>query len=146
LAEAEKYTFTAVMTFLVKLEERLAEFYSRLASEVDSQELAELLSNFAEKNREWRDTLDRVRRETVLEMTLEPIMGLQLKRFEDEINSIIDSSLGPVEKAVQLEQKLQELYKKASAKVLHSSADASIVLDRLVRECRKRREKLSKFM
>jgi len=70
-------TFGAIMTFAIDLEYRLYDYYKEAGNEERARE--------AEKR---RNKLERVRRESVLEITLEAIDGLNEADYNLDLNDI----------------------------------------------------------
>ena len=66
-------SFGSLLTFSIELERGAAEFYEQCAKHSQS---ADLLQALARGNRKRSATLERVRRENVTEMILEPIADL----------------------------------------------------------------------
>jgi len=145
VTEENRYTFSAVMSFTIEIESKLVNFYKTAAERVEQTKLKELFSTFFKRSLDRRDTLTRVRRETVIEMTLEPITGLKLKEYALQIERIIkDEEANYLEKAIKLEGINLELYDKASVRVKYTSADASEVLNRFSQESANRMNALLK--
>ena len=144
MAGQVKYTFSHVMSSLVELESKLTEFYREAAKRTHQNELRDTFSSFSEKSSTRKDALERVRRESVVEMALEPITGLELQTHSRQIDSVLrDEGMSDLQKATVLESVVQDVYTETSTKVIYTSADASILLDRLSQESLKRRNSLS---
>ncbi len=69
-------TFGALVTAAVQLEESLAGFYEQAARSAGEGAAKTLLAELGEKTRSLCHRLERVRREQVNEMLLEPVRGL----------------------------------------------------------------------
>ena len=144
MAGQVKYTFSHVMSSLVELESKLTEFYREAAKRTHQNELRDTFSSFSEKSSTRRDALERVRRESVVEMALEPITDLDLQTRSRQIDTVLrDGGMSDLQKAIALESVVQDVYSETSTKVIYTSADASILLDRLSQESLKRRNSLS---
>jgi hypothetical protein len=105
--------------------------------------LRELFLSFSRANMEHIKFLTKARRETVIEMLLEPITGLGLEEQVLRAKQMIaDQNLDDRNKAIQLEQTVQDLYNKTSAKVAYMSADTSELLKRLSEESAGRKNQL----
>jgi len=145
VTEEDRYTLSAVMSFTMEIESKLADFYKNAAERVEQSKLRKLFSTFFEDSLDRRDTLTKVQRETVIEMTLEPIIGLKLEEHMLQIERIIDNEKAThLEKAIALERINRELYDEASVKVRYTSADASEVLSRFSQESANRMNTLLK--
>jgi len=140
LAEAERYTFAALISFLMQCENKLKEFYEAAAQKTDQTKLKSLFHTFSEQNLEHKGKMEKARRETLVEMALEPITGLRLNDCVAQIDAIIkNDNMNSVEKAVILEKVMQKLYSEASSKVMNASADTGELLSRLFQESVDRR-------
>jgi rubrerythrin len=142
--EEDRYTFSMVMNFLIELEDKIANFYKEAAERVRQDGLKELFLSFNRRNLERRDTIDRVKRETVLEMTLEPITGLRLENYIQRIDDIIrnEKAADPIDKSLRMEEIVYRLYNEVSVKVMYMSAGTSEMLKTLSKENANRRNKL----
>jgi hypothetical protein len=111
------------------------EFYKVAAEETAQANLKSLFHSFSEKNREHKDRMERARRETVIEMALEPLTGLKLNEHLAQIDAIVNrDNMNSVEKAIALERIMQKIYNQASLKVMNRSADTGDLLSRLCQE------------
>ncbi len=107
----ELSTFGAILSFAIQLEGEAAAFYASEAwapSTAESQATREALARVHRKHQ--RDG-ERVRREQVTEMILEPIYGL----YEEDWH--IDLSVADRAAAVELENKLGAFYTAAAGQV-----------------------------
>ena len=128
----DRYTFSNLISFLIELEEKITEFYRAAAEKVIQDELRETFLSFSREDSKHKNSLSKVRRETVVEMSLEPITGLKLEERFLLINSVLkDNSLNDLKKALALEEMMQELYITASKRVIYISADMSVLMDGL---------------
>jgi len=140
LASEDRYTFSQVMSSLIELESMITEFYRASAERAKLGELREIFLAFEKANLKRRDSMGRVRRETVIEMSLEPITGVELSKYKFEVKRAIeDENLDDLQKALALEAIIQDLYGKASKKVAYVSADTSELLNRLAQESLERK-------
>lgn len=143
MTSEDRYTFSQVVSTLVELQSVVAELYKASAESVESSDLRELLLTFAKSSQEGIESLTRVRRETVIEMSLEPITGLRLDDQRLSVKQIIaDQNLDHRHKAIALEQIVQDLCNKTSEKVAYISADTSELLKRLSEESSNRKSRL----
>lgn len=142
----EKYTFSSLISYILNLENRAAEFYKSIARKVKSKELSLFLLSLSERYLRNAELISRKRRETVIEMALEPISGLNLNSYTIQINNTISSeSIDNLDKAIQLNKILEVLYSEASSKIASMSPDTSELLSRLSREKNVERKKLEEF-
>jgi len=140
LAEGDRYTFSALISLLIQCENKLQAFYQGEAEKTKSAELKSLFQDFSEKNKEHKDKMEKTRRETLVEMALEPITGLNLNEHLTQIESIIKkNNMDSVEKTLVLEEVMQKLYSAASVKVMNASAETGELLRKLSEESVDRR-------
>jgi len=140
LAERERYTFSALISLLIQCENKLETFYQGEAEKTKSAKLKPLFKDFSEKNKEHKDKMEKTRRETLVEMALEPITGLNLNEHLAQIDSIIKKhNMDSVEKTIVLEEIMQKLYSEASSKVINASAETGELLRKLSEESVDRR-------
>jgi len=144
LAEGDRYTFAALISLLMQFENKLIGFYEATAKKTEQTKLKSLLNSYSERNREHRDKMEKAQRETVIEMALEPIMGLRLNERLAQIDTTIkDEKMDSVEKAIMLEKIMQKLYAEASSKVMNISAELSELLRQLSQESANRETELA---
>lgn len=142
----EKYTFSSLISYILNLENQVALFYREISQKVENKELSIFLLSLSESYLRNIELINKRRRETVVEMALEPISGLNLSSYIAKINSIINSGeIGNLDKAIQLNKILEELYVKASFKIASISPDTSELLSRLSRRKSDERRKLEEF-
>lgn len=133
------------MRFVTEVERDLANFYKIGAERVKQTSLRELFYVSFKRNLGRRDALAKVRRETVMEMTLEPIVGLRLKEYALQIEGIIkDEKVDYQKRAINLEEIIYKLYNKISEKVMYTSADVSEMLNKFSQESVDRKKALLK--
>jgi hypothetical protein len=114
----DRYTFSQLVSALIELESGIAEMYRAASERSQPGTLRELFLSFSRANMEHIKFLTKARRETVIEMLLEPITGLGLEEQVLRAKQMIaDQNLDDRNKAIQLEQTVQDLYNKTSAKV-----------------------------
>jgi hypothetical protein len=111
----ELNTFGAVMGFAVDLEQRAGEWYARAASSA-SPALAARLQELGEARAKRKKLMERVRRENVTEMILEPISGLDGAPYEADAQvGAGDTEL--LRQALLREEQAEQFYLAASAKL-----------------------------
>ena len=138
---SEKYTYSSLLNNILELEKRVKALYEKL-SEESSGTLAEIFREFAVKSEDRINRVNWTRQMTVLEMTLEYITGIPLKRAIEEVDEIIRSKSGPIQKAIKVEEILSKIYKISSDKIGFMSMDASLLLDEMARESSERIKRL----
>lgn len=111
-------TFGAVMKFALEVESEVSGFYESAKEIVKDQDLAGLFDSLANRGRKRVKTIERVRRENVTEMILEPITGLDSDAYKP-VTSLPDSPDDNVLQglAVEIEKNLQAFYTQAGAKI-----------------------------
>ena len=93
-------TFGAVLTFAIELESRLADYYARMGSD-----------ERAKAAQKRRMKLERTRRENVVEITLEPIAGL------DAADYALDLSDESAQGQAAAEASARQFYRDAAPKI-----------------------------
>jgi len=111
-------TFGAIMKFALEVENDVIRFYTSASRLAKNQKLARLFDSLANRGQKRIKTIERVRRENVTEMILEPITGLD----SDTYTPVITIPERPDDKtlqeiAVEIEKKLQAFYNQAAVKV-----------------------------
>jgi len=140
LTGEDRYTFSQVVSLLIELESTIAEFYKASAERTSRRDLREVFLALEKANLKRRESLSRVRQGTVIEMSLEPITGLQLEEYELHVKRVMeDGNLDDLQKAIALESITQDLYGRVSDKVANVSADTSELLSRLSQESLERK-------
>ncbi|MCK4567084.1 MAG: hypothetical protein KAU48_07225 [Candidatus Thorarchaeota archaeon] len=111
-------TFGAIIKFALDIETKIGNFYQSASDIVKDDELVTIFTNLVVRGQKRMKTLERVRRENVTEMILEPIMG-----FDSDSYSIVteipesanDDTLRTL--ATNIETTLQEFYTTAAIKI-----------------------------
>ena len=111
-------TFGAIMKFALETENDVTSFYESVKGLAKSEELASLFDGLASRGQKRTKTIERIRRENVTEMILEPITGLDSDTFTP-VTTIPES---PDDKALQeiagdIEDSLHAFYTQAAVKV-----------------------------
>jgi hypothetical protein len=139
-----RYTFSQVMSQLIELESMMAEFYRSSAEKIESTGPKSLFLEYEAASRRRIDSLDKVRRGTIIEMALETIAGLELDEVKLRIGRTIESKgEGDRDKAAVLEGIMQSVYSKTSERLQYVSAEAGELLRRFQLESLRRRERLA---
>lgn len=111
-------TFGAIMKFALEVEHEVTSFYESASEYVKDKNLSGLFSNLSIRGQKRVKTLERVRRENVTEMILEPIIGLNSDTYILDTTIPEDSNDKTVQKiAVDIEKNLNEFYNQAAAKI-----------------------------
>jgi rubrerythrin len=116
--ELELGTFGVVLKFAMEVEQEAINFYESASLAVKDEELLGKFQDLHKRGLKRLKTLERVRRENVTEMILEPIIGFDSEnyRLEKEIPSSAETKIVQ-ELAVSIEKILLEFYTQAAAKV-----------------------------
>ena len=111
-------TFGAIMKFALETEQDVTKFYEAASKLVNDQNKVELFQDLLKRGEKRLKTLERVRRENITEMILEPIIGLDSENYK--IVTEIQSNQGEKEVqelALSIEKSLLEFYTHAGAKI-----------------------------
>ncbi|MGD9395430.1 MAG: hypothetical protein PVJ05_03285 [Candidatus Thorarchaeota archaeon] len=111
-------TFGAIMKFALETEKEVTGFYESAKVLAKSEDLTSQFSNLAIRGQKRAKTIERIRRENVTEMILEPITGLDSDTFTP-VTTIPES---PDDKALQgiaveIENNLNAFYSQTAVKV-----------------------------
>jgi rubrerythrin len=111
-------TFGAIMKFALEVENEVTSFYESAKELVEDQELAVLFDSLADRGQKRTKTIERVRRENVTEMILEPITGLDSETYKPVTAIPEDPDDGAIrEVAVEIEKNLQSFYAQSALKI-----------------------------
>jgi rubrerythrin len=111
-------TFGAIMKFALETENDVTSFYESVEDLAQSEELASLFNNLAKRGQKRAKTIERIRRENITEMILEPITGLDSDIYTPVTTipeSPDDKTLQEI--AVEIENNLHAFYTQAAVKV-----------------------------
>jgi rubrerythrin len=111
-------TFGVIIKFALEIESSVNVFYEEAVKLAKDDNLVALFGNFVSRGKKRLDTLERVRRENVTEMILEPIEGLDTDSFGiDTILSqdVDDATIKTL--ATSIEDTLQKFYTTAAKKI-----------------------------
>ena len=111
-------TFGAIMKFALEIENEVTEFYESAKEVAKDQELVDLLNRLVIRGQKREKTIERIRRENVTEMILEPITGLDSDSFKPN-TSIPEGSDDTTLRilAGEIEKILHAFYDQASTKL-----------------------------
>ena len=111
-------TFGAIIKFALEIEGSVGEFYSIAGEQAKDGTLVALLGDLVTRGQKRLKTLERVRRENVTEMILEPIEGLESDSFAIETVVSQDTDEATIKTlAVNIETTLQKFYEAAATKI-----------------------------
>jgi hypothetical protein len=145
--EEERYTFTILMTSLIGSETKLRELYETTIGATDDAKLKAVLVEFSKNCLKRLEMMQRARRESVVEMMLQPITGLKLAELAAKIDKTFENtSVGGLERLIALEETVSELYARASPGTMQISADTGQLLMTLSRESMERKDELERYL
>jgi len=111
-------TFGAIMKFAMETENDVTSFYKSVKDLAESKELVSLFDSLVNRGQKRVKTIERIRRENVTEMILEPITGLDSDTFTPVTTipeSPDDKALQEI--AVEIENNLHAFYSQTAVKV-----------------------------
>ena len=111
-------TFGAIMKFALELEGKVSDFYKEVSEHAKDDTLVGVFGDLVTRGQKRIKTLERVRRENVTEMILEPIEGLDSDSFGIETvvsQGIDDATIKTLASAI--ETTLQKFYNAAAKKI-----------------------------
>ncbi|TFG98616.1 hypothetical protein E4H12_05585 [Candidatus Thorarchaeota archaeon] len=111
-------TFGAIIKFALEVEEEVKSFYKKVSELARNDALVRLLGDLVTRGQKRINTLERVRRENVTEMILEPIEGLDSDSFSiktSDSGDIDDATIKTLASAI--ETTLQRFYTIAAKKI-----------------------------
>ena len=111
-------TFGAIMKFALEVETEVSRFYQSAQGLAKDKDLARVFGSLASRGEKRIKTIERIRRENVTEMILEPIVGLDSDAYQPTISipeDADDSILTNI--AREVEKKLNSFYNDAAAKL-----------------------------
>ncbi|MDF1540105.1 MAG: hypothetical protein P1Q69_14515 [Candidatus Thorarchaeota archaeon] len=127
-------TFGAVMKFALELETEALGYYERALEKVVGDELKSLLTSLRERCSKRILTLERIRRENVTEMILEPIKGFESDSYSFDLDVPQSENDGLLcETAIAIEELRNRFYEKGSVKI-EFLIEAATAFDRLADE------------
>lgn len=111
-------TFGAIMKFALKIEGKVTDFYTEVGRHVKNDILVGILGDLVTRGEKRITILERVRRENVTEMILEPIEGLDSDSYGIETTiptSADDVTIKTI--VTNIETTLQKFYTDAARKI-----------------------------
>lgn len=138
-------TFGVIMKFAINLESDALEFYKTCRENIDNKEIDELFTQIINDADKRLKILERVRRENVTEMILEPIKDLDSDPFQIEPFLLHDPSDSKIcEIAVRNERRRLDFFEVAAEKI-EFLIEASTAFERLADENREYLELMIKY-
>jgi hypothetical protein len=111
-------TFGAIMKFSLEIEGKVTDFYKEVGRHVKNDVLVGILEDLVTRGEKRIKTLERVRRENVTEMILEPIEGLNSESFGIETVVPTNADDATIKAIVAtIETTLQKFYTDAAGKI-----------------------------
>lgn len=111
-------TFGAIIKFALEIEGKVSDFYKNLGEYAKDEALVGLLGDLVIRGQKRIQTLERIRRENVTEMILEPIEGLDPNSFGIETDASIALDDAKIKTMVtRIESTLQKFYTSAARKI-----------------------------
>lgn len=109
-------TFGAILTFAIELEQNAIQTYTRAAGEYPSGPERDVLEKLERQAVKRKELLERTRREGIVEMSLEPIVGLNREKYVSNNPVFERGSLEQFLKtAIETELRAQEFYSDSAA-------------------------------
>ncbi len=111
-------TFGAIIKFALDIETKVGNFYETASDIAKDAEIVSIFADLVARGQKRMKTLERVRRENVTEMILEPILEFDSESYsiDTEISeSVNDDTLRTL--ATNIETTLQEFYTTAAIKI-----------------------------
>lgn len=111
-------TFGAIMGFAAQVAEDALKVYREALSEVKNPALREKLDALASEEEKNCTLMERMRRENVTEMILEPVEGLERESYA--LEAVLANGAGDadfLEAALMLEERAERFSREAAAKV-----------------------------
>jgi len=131
---SELTTFGALLRFAIDLENIAVEFYQASAKEAFVETQPTWL-DLAQQHQQRMNRLERIRRENLNEMLLEPIADLNLENYAIEAGVPPDASLPDLlSRAVQLEGQAQKFYQDSASKAKSVLAEAARAFTKLAQQ------------
>jgi len=111
-------TFGVIIKFALDIEGKVSDFYKEIGEHTKDEVLMGLLGDLVTREQKRIKTLERIRRENVTEMILEPIEGLDSDSFgiETDVSRALDDETIKT-MATSIENTLQKFYTAAARKI-----------------------------
>ena len=128
-------TFGNLLSFCINLEGRMQDFYLGLVKDKENKILIERFLKLADQNRKRKLLLERIRRENVNEMILQPIEGLKPDIDFNQLTA--EGNFKPLdilERSIKFEKIFSQFYLDAASKANLILAEASRYFKKLAKE------------
>ena len=110
-------------------------FYEDVAQNQKCSEAMEAFLAFAKENKRRKELLERVRRENITEMILEPITDLKRSDYLIEVKLDQDTSyLAILGLAMEMEERAHRFYRESARKAKYLLAEVSRTFEKIARE------------
>jgi hypothetical protein len=137
-----EYTLGSLLSTLMEIEGNVADFYQNASSDGDDV-IKSLFILYSKEHKDIKEKIEAVKRETVIEFTLEAISGLDLSSHVSKIMGMIKADgLKSINRAIIIESELSKLYLSVSERVAHMSGEASQLLMSANKKARRRLDKM----
>jgi len=136
-----EYTLGSLLSTLMEIEGKVADFYQNASSDGDDV-IKSLFILYSKEHKDIKEKIEAVKRETVIEFTLEAISGLDLSSHVSKIMETIKDGLKSINRAIIIENELSKLYLSVSERVAHMSGEASQLLMSANKKARRRLDKM----
>ncbi len=131
---------------LIKLEEEVINFYNEAATKTENPEIKKTLESLSKESMEHKTLLIKTSRETVTEMTLEPVTGLNLEEKLNLLKKELREGKEDIKtKLVKVEETIKEIYLETSKKIMYISGDTSYLLERFAKQCNEKIMEIKKM-
>ncbi len=128
-------TFGAIMRFAIELEQQAVAFYeSGMSGDTES-----VFQSLARQSRKRARRLERARRESISEMILESIVGLEPENYTTDVDPDLDRD-ARLDQGVALEEAQARFYREAAEKI--PMLGVVRLFRRMAEENERRRERL----
>ncbi len=118
MVKVELGTFGAILKFALETEKEVNRFYESVINLVKDKNKITLYQDLLKRGEKRLKTLERVRRENVTEMILEPITGLDSENYKFETEIPKDAPEKEIQElAMKIEKGLLEFYIRAAEKI-----------------------------
>lgn len=133
--ETELTTFGGLLSFAIDSEDAAEQFYQAAAAHEAFAEAQPTLLDLAKQHQKRKARLERIRRENLNEMLLEPIADLGLDHYAVEAEVAPDATLPDLlGQAVQLEAQAQKFYQDSAIKAKSVLAEAARAFTKLAQQ------------
>ena len=118
------YNYNELIGRIIQLEVEITKFYKSLVESMEKNEMNEFLKELINTHSERAKELQNIFRTTTVEMTLEPIIGVDVEGVSDYIKKLLEKR--DLRSVGEIERRLQDFYQEVSSKIFHVSGDTSM--------------------